>query len=63
MDVTKKTCEDIRCYYYDCGWCYHPSLDRPNGCTGYANCASFTTEKLGQIDWVDDDKVVVKGEE
>ena len=29
------------CYYFDCGWCYHPSEHYPNGCVGSDKCKYY----------------------
>ena len=28
-----------KCYYSDCGWCYHPDVTKPYACPGYDECS------------------------
>jgi len=30
--------DKIRCIWWDCGWCYHPTNDGPHSCPGVIHC-------------------------
>ena len=37
------------CKYWDCGWCYHPDANKPQGCTGQVKCPYLTFEKADPL--------------
>jgi len=29
---------NVRCIWWDCGWCYHSAIDTPHACPGVLHC-------------------------